>query len=207
MRTVKIVASSSALVLVAGALLIGGPVGANGKGSSALVARLKNAAGADVGTVKLRSHHGIVRVTARATGLTPGFHGFHVHTTGLCNPQAKDTTGATVPFFSAGGHYNPGTKTHGAHAGDMPPLLVMSNGRAELGFTTDRFDVRELTDADGSAIVVHAGPDNLAHVPAATATGSERYHSHVDNVFGPDTATRATGDAGARFACGVLRRG
>ncbi|MBW3535717.1 MAG: superoxide dismutase family protein, partial [Gemmatimonadetes bacterium] len=56
------------------------------------------------------------------------------------------------------------------------------------------------------AVIMHAGPDNLAHIPAATPTGNERYHSHVDDVFGPDTLTRATGDAGARFACGVLGR-
>lgn len=55
-------------------------------------------------------------------------------------------------------------------------------------------------------MILHAGPDNLAHVPATTATGEERYHSHVDSVLGADTATKVTGDAGARFTCGVIER-
>lgn len=34
--------------------------------------------------------------------------------------------------------------------------------------TTDRFDVADLMDADGSAVIVHAAPDNLAHIPTRT---------------------------------------
>ena len=59
--------------------------------------------------------------------------------------------------------------------------------------------MRELFDADGSAIIVHEGRDNLANIP-------ERYHSHTEYVFGPDSATLGTGDAGARLACGVIQR-
>ena len=121
--------------------------------------------------------------------LPAGFHGFHVHAVGQCVP----------PFTSAAGHYNPSGASHGDHAGDMPVLLVNEDGSADLEFTTDRFRVRELFDADGSAIIVHEGRDNLANIP-------ERYHSHTEEVFGPDSATLATGDAGARYACGVVQR-
>jgi Cu-Zn family superoxide dismutase len=115
---------------------------------------------------------GKVMVRASGTGLTAGFHGFHVHSVGVCDPAAKDAAGATVPFFSAGGHYNPvTTNTHGAHAGDMPPLLVAADGNAVLRFKTDRFKVRELLDSDGSAVIMHAAPDNLANIPGTTAAG------------------------------------
>ena len=46
-------------------------------------------------------------------------------------------------------------------------------------------------------MIVHASPDNFANIP-------DRYHSYEENVFGPDSATRATGDAGSRAGCGVL---
>lgn len=75
-----------------------------------------------------------------------------------------------------------------------------------LRFKTDRFRLRDLRDADGSAIIVHAAPDNLANAPASTPTGADRYHSHVDDVLGSDSVTKATGDAGSRFACGVIER-
>ncbi len=195
--------------LVAAALVSGGAAVA--RAPRGLVADMKNTSGATVGKVRfIPTDDGKVLVRATAAGLTPGFHGFHVHTTGQCDPNAQDTSGAAVPFFTAGGHYNPGTTTHGAHAGDMPPLLVTADGTGVLRFKTDRFKNRDLMDADGSAVIMHAGPDNLAHIPATTTTGEERYHSHSetasDYTFGPDALTKATGDAGARFACGVVQR-
>jgi Cu-Zn family superoxide dismutase len=152
-------------------------------------ALLRDQAGRPVGVVKLtQERRDKVQVRAVAFNLPAGFHGFHVHAVGECVP----------PFTSAGGHYNPAGVDHGDHAGDMPVLLVNQDGSAELRFTTDRFSVRELFDADGSAIIVHADRDNLANIP-------DRYHSHTEDVFGPDSATRGTGDAGARHACGVVR--
>jgi Cu-Zn family superoxide dismutase len=148
---------------------------------------LQNAAGAGIGFVKLSKQGGKVIVRGEVSGLTPGFHGFHVHGVGQC----------VAPFTSAGGHYNPGGTGHGAHAGDMPSLLVLADGTAQAQFASDRFAIDDLFDADGSAIIVHAAPDNFANIPT-------RYQSTTEGVFGPDSATLATGDAGARVACGVV---
>lgn len=205
-KKLGVLAVAGLVCLLGAALVTGGSAVAGVR--RGLVAQMKDASGSTIGRVRLvPQRDGKVLVRAKAAGLTPGFHGFHVHTTGVCDPAAKDPSGATVPFFSAGGHYNPvTTNAHGAHAGDMPPLLVTADGIGVLRFKTDRFKTRELLDSDGSAIIMHAGPDNLAHVPATAPNGQERYHSHVDDVLGPDAATKATGDAGARFACGVLKR-
>lgn len=204
--TLKAVAVAAVAGVVAAALFAGGPASAGRR--RGLVASLADSTGASVGSVRfIRADDGKVVVRAKAAGVTPGFHGFHVHSSGTCDPGATDANGAAVPFFTAGGHYNPDTtSTHGAHAGDMPPLLVAADGTAVIRFKTDRFLLRDLMDEDGSAVILHAGPDNLAHVPASTPSGGERYHSHVDDVLGPDAATKATGDAGARFACGVIER-
>jgi superoxide dismutase, Cu-Zn family len=64
---------------------------------------------------------------------------------------------------------------------------------------TDRFRLADLFDADGSAIIIHVGADNLANIPA-------RYVQAATGTPGPDAATLATGDAGGRFACGVVTR-
>jgi superoxide dismutase, Cu-Zn family len=116
---------------------------------------LANAAGENVGFVKLTKQGGKVIVRGEVSGLTPGFHGFHVHAVGEC----------VAPFTSAGGHYNPGGVDHGSHAGDMPSLLVLDDGTAEGQFATDNFAIDDLFDADGSAIIVHAGADNFANIP------------------------------------------
>ena len=172
------------------------------------VARLKDAEGQFVGVVRFRYEGDEVEVEAdvRNVDVNPGqFHGFHVHQTGKCDPKTVDpATGSKAPFLSAGGHFNPGGSAHGDHAGDFPVLLVHSDGHAEEeGFDTDRLRLSELFDGDGSAVIVHAGRDNYANIP-------ERYHTHLEGdseeMPGPDEATKATGDAGARFACGIVRR-
>jgi Cu-Zn family superoxide dismutase len=179
-----------ALVVVAGALtapLYGSGGGASSSGENHVKVELHDAAGAEVGVVKITQQGDKVIVRGETQGLTPGFHGFHVHAVGQC----------VAPFTSAGGHYNPGGVGHGSHAGDMPSLLVLDNGTAEAQFATDNYTINELVDADGSAIIIHAAPDNFANIPT-------RYQSTTEGVFGPDSATLATGDAGARVACGVV---
>lgn len=158
---------------------------------STATATLRDANGATVGRVVLAPvRGGSTGVAARITGpLAAGFHGFHVHAVGLCEP----------PFTTAGGHFNPTGTGHGNHAGDMPSLLVTANGSATLALQTDRFTVDALFDADGSAVIVHASPDNFANIPT-------RYTSSESGQTGPDQTTLATGDAGGRVACGVVTR-
>lgn len=159
------------------------PVATGGEGVEIAVT---NAAGTAVGTVSLTEAPGLVTVNARLNSLAPGVYGFHVHTTGLCETDAPDG-----PFTTAGGHYNPDASGHRDHAGDLPPLFVPQSGTLDVTFQTDRFTLAELTEGDGSALIIHEGPDNLANIP-------ERYAPM------PDEMTLATGDAGARQACGLI---
>jgi Cu-Zn family superoxide dismutase len=174
------------MAVVAGAayLTAGGEAGGSSshEGEQAR-ATLRSAAGIEVGTVKLEQEGDTVRLKVKVeSGVSPGFHGFHVHAVGTC----------VAPFTSAGGHYNPGGATHRNHAGDLPVLYVDADGEAEARIGTDRFALGDLFDADGSAFILHAGPDNYANIP------TDRYDPD------PDATTLATGDAGSRFACGVI---
>jgi superoxide dismutase, Cu-Zn family len=164
-----------------------GDWGRRGRSASAT---LRTAAGDRVGKVFFEQRrNGVVEVYGEARDLPPGFHGFHVHTTGQC----------VAPFTTAGGHYNPDATTHRDHAGDMPSLLANSDGDGVVAFETDRFTVSELRDADGAAVIVHAASDNFANIPT-------RYRSPASPPEGgPDPDTLATGDAGSRYACGVVR--
>jgi Cu-Zn family superoxide dismutase len=160
-------------------------------------ATLKNAEGKDVGSLRVEDegrHRTKLTVTAR--GLRPGYHGFHIHKKGVCDPRSRDpATGS--PFFSAGPHFDLGEHSHPQHSGDLPPLLVAAGGTGSATVVTDRFRVSQLLDHDGSAIVVHALPDNQANIPARyTESGRP----------GPDAESRKTGDSGARIACGVITK-
>ncbi|MDZ4278187.1 MAG: superoxide dismutase family protein [Dehalococcoidia bacterium] len=151
---------------------------------------LRNASGEPVGVAKLTQEDGEVLVRVTAHDLPAGFHGFHVHAVGIC----------TAPFASAGGHFNPAAQGHPGHAGDMPVLLMNADGTGEARFKTDRYDVADLFDADGSALIIHADPDNYANIPA-------RYLDPPPALSAVDAATLNTGDAGGRLACGVVEGG
>lgn len=154
-------------------------------GAQMAKAELRNAKGEMVGSVTLTQEADGVRVSVEVSKLPPGFHGFHVHTVGKCDPP---------DFTSAAGHFNPAGLSHPGHAGDLPNLLVQADGSASMILRTDRFKMSDLFDADGSAFIIHAKPDNHAHIP------TDRYQP------APDAATLATGDAGGRIACGIITR-
>lgn len=151
---------------------------ANGAVSaSSANADLVDAKGTGAGTATaIADANGTVKITLSATGLTPGVHGVHVHTTGRCDAPK---------FESAGSHWNPTSKAHGAenangpHAGDMPNLTAGTDGTARADLTLPAGTMAELLDADGAAIVVHAKADDLKTDPS--------------------------GNSGDRIACGVFK--
>ena len=168
------------LTLLAAAAFITGAYAQSDDGQHA-TAVLKNAAGEDIGVARFTEDGaGVVLVNVSVEGLSPGYHGIHIHEKGDCTP----------PFAAAGGHYNPLGKQHGLnntqgpHAGDLPDLKVNRAGTGQLNITTDRVTLSPgpttLFDADGSAIIIHAGPD--------------------------DQMTDPAGNSGDRIACGVIRR-
>jgi Cu-Zn family superoxide dismutase len=167
-------------------------------GSASLVDISGNGVGSAVFTTM---EDGKVLVTASFINLPPGFHGFHVHTTGVCD--------AASGFESAGGHFDREGASHPNHDGDLPSLLVNNDGTAMLTFSTDRFAVADLFDADGSAIVVHSGQDNYANIPARY--GADPMAATPDPAMPPmsiaDEETLRGGDSGEHLACGVIEEG
>lgn len=159
-------------------------------GTPFATAKLVTQKGEDAGTVTFTTTQAGTEINVDAKGLEPGFHGFHVHDKGKCEGD----------FKSAGGHLSGPDHAHGAdhsagyhpHAGDLPSLLAAKDGTAKLTVTTDALTPELLLGTDGASLIVHEGRDNFANIP-------ERYAPE-----GPDQDTLKTGDAGARFACGVI---
>lgn len=135
-----------------------------------------DAKGARVGSAVLFEGSDGLKIRTDLHGLPPGDHGLHVHATGSC----------VAPFQTAGGHFNPLGKKHGSmnpdgsHAGDLANLPVQSNGTAHVEILATGLHLTTLFDGDGSALVIHAAPD--------------------------DYKTDPSGNSGARIACAVIRK-
>jgi Cu-Zn family superoxide dismutase len=193
-------AASAGILLSTGGMLSFGQDDGRGDGHGHrhggwdLSGTFHDADGDSLGRVRIDTDDDESRVSVRVSDLEPGFHAFHVHAIGKCEPDSANPADPKQvgDFLSAGGHLGAGEADHGEHIGDLPSLFVGEDGQARLTLETDAFDEDDLLDDDGSAVMIHAGRDNFAHIP-------ERYAPD-----GPDATTRATGDAGGRVACAVV---
>ena len=164
------------------------------------VVELKNAQGADSGTVEFTQAGDKVVIKIEAKGLTPGFHGVHIHAVGKCEPSstAPDGQGAPGAFLSAGAHYQAPGHTGMPMSGDLTNLLVLKDGSGTVTLETDGFQLSQLAGGSGTSIIVHEKASNFANIPA------DRYKSVHEDGPVPDETTMKTEDAGGRTACGVI---
>lgn len=144
--------------------------------SAQLVATQGNAV---TGLVHFSQKGDKVLVRGEVRGLKPNAeHGFHVHEKGDCS---------SGDGLSAGGHFNPEGKAHGAHdqsvhhAGDLPSLKADASGTASFSFESSSIAVGSgKTDVVGRGLIVHRDPDDFKIQP--------------------------TGNAGPRLACAVIAK-
>jgi Cu-Zn family superoxide dismutase len=168
MKTTTNAAIGLATLLLAGCEHEKMATGAPLTGGATATALLRTATGAEAGRATATEVAGGLRFTLDARGVPAGTHGAHVHMTGRCD--APD-------FATAGGHWNPTSMKHGTlnpqgpHEGDLPNLLVGTDGRGTIGITVPGATMAGLLDADGSAMVVHAGADDLKTDPAGNSGG------------------------------------
>ncbi|MCO8029087.1 superoxide dismutase family protein [Brevundimonas diminuta] len=151
-------------------------------GQTAQVAII-NGQGAEAGKATLTQGATGLLIKVEATGLTPGWHGIHIHATGQCE----------APFTSAGAHINHGDpkqphgllNADGPDDGDLPNVFADAKGAVSAEVFTTRARLADagpgqwLLDDDGSALVIHANAD--------------------------DHSSQPIGGAGDRVACAVIK--
>jgi len=134
----------------------------------------------------------LIRLQFSERALPAGWHGLHLHTRGDCSDFANG-------FEASGGHLGMGDRIshgllhpNGPETGDLPnlfappsgifaaeffsPYTVLASQRISGNASTPAREA--LLDTDGTALLIHAGPD--------------------------DQITQPIGGAGARIACAAL---
>lgn len=144
-------------------------------------AEMLDGAGRSLGRLTLSTDASGVRISGTLAPLPPGPHAFHIHAAGECH--APD-------FDSAGGHFNPFGRKHGAqnkdgpHAGDLPNIAVRPDGSVAVDCLATMVTLgkgkNSLFPRDGTCLVIHENPD--------------------------DEVTDPAGNAGKRIACGVIKK-
>ena len=136
--------------------------------------------GATIGEIELvEGPHGVLATVAIAPGgLTPGWHGFHIHQVGDCSDVGEfRLSGGHLGMFEGGhGLLNP----DGPEIGDLPNIFAHSDGSAAMQFFSADLTFDAIADEDDAAVIMHA--------------------------FRDDHFSQPIGGAGGRVACGVLAR-
>lgn len=127
------------------------------------------------GTIHFYEQNGVMKIETLVDNLKPGPHGFHIHAKGDCS---------SADFSTAGGHFNPTHKNHGAldskvrHAGDLGNLIADNKRKAYTSIETKSLTLAGPQSIIGKSIIIHKDKDDLKSQP--------------------------TGNSGARVACGVI---
>ncbi|MGL4818551.1 MAG: superoxide dismutase family protein [Bacilli bacterium] len=156
-------------------------IGCAAKPPNVIKVTIINSDADEIGEAKLQQRSNGVELELNVSNLPPGEHGMHIHEKGVC----------TAPdFASAGGHFNPEGKQHGllnpkgAHAGDLPNLVVDKYGKAKMSIlipdVTFQHGKMSLISKEGTSLVIHERAD--------------------------DGKTDPAGDSGPRIACGVISK-
>lgn len=143
-----------------------------------------------IGKIEFKDGLGGVLMRINVSGLTPGWHGIHLHMVADCSDGAEG-------FKASGGHLNPDNVEHGllnpngAHRADIPNIFAGADGNAEAEIFRAGVNLKPseegaaingpypLMDDDGFAVVIHESPD--------------------------DHLTQPIGGAGARVACAAIK--
>ena len=143
-------------------------------------ATIINLEGVEIGKASLTQGPAGVLFHISVSGLTPGKHGLHLHSHGVCETGEafKTARGHVGMVEGAHGLLNP----DGPEPGDLPNIFVGADGIGEM-------------EAFSTLVSLEQGPNNLLDAVGSTFVIHERADDHI---------TQPIGGSGARIACGII---
>jgi len=141
--------------------------------------------GKGLGSVSLNRAPRGVLLRVQVSGLAPGWHGMHIHSVATCADQGFKASGGHVHAVSAATSVHGLLNANETDLGDLPNIYAGADGNAAAEVFDPNVSLGEapgrtnLLDADGSALIIHASPD--------------------------DHVSQPIGGAGARIACAAIK--
>jgi len=133
------------------------------------------------GTASLKEDPDGVEIRLKLKGLTPGYHGLHLHEKAACKGPK---------FKQAGNHFNPDDKEHGLlypkgpHVGDLKNIEADKHGEVDTKVIAEDTSLltekgKSLTAGEGTSLIVTSEAD--------------------------DGMTQISGNSGDRIICGEIK--
>ena len=117
-----------------------------------------------------------------AKGLSAGWHGVHLHDKGDCSKSDFTSAGPHVHGSAAAVHglLNPAAND----LGDLPNIHAGADGAAAAEVFSSLVTLKALRDADGSAVVIHANPDDYMAQPIGGAGPAVACGDQIERRYG-----------------------
>jgi Cu-Zn family superoxide dismutase len=141
--------------------------------------------GKTIGAISLTNAPRGLLIRVDVSGLTPGWHGIHIHSVATCADAGFKASGSHVHAMGATNSIHGLLNGQETDLGDLPNIFAGPDGHAAAEFFTPYLSLGEapdrlnILDSDGSALIIHAAAD--------------------------DHQTQPIGGAGARVACAAIR--
>ena len=140
------------------------------------------------------TENNFLEIIVKVSGLTKGYHGFHIHETG----DLRKGCGSLCA------HFNPLNTNHGdinddinnRHIGDLGNIYADSEGNVNLILYDKLIKLEGEYNIIGRSVVIHAEKDDLG-------IGGLDEQGKIENNDVYEESLK-TGNAGIRVACGVI---
>lgn len=154
---------------VAVALLSVPVLASAGDKSFAASGTLLNNKGQEIGAAHIHEGKRGLLLHVEVSGLTPGAHGVHFHSVGNCSDPHDHFKAAAGHLSSKPEQEHGVLADKGFHEGDLPNIVAAKDGTAQAEFFITYLSLATLLDADGTALMIHANPDDHTSQPIGGA--------------------------------------
>ena len=99
----------------------------------------------------------LVKINIKLCGLTPGYHGFHIHEAG----DIRDNCNGACKHFNPLGQFHGGPNSLIRHVGDLGNIYANRKGIVRYTMYDHMVKLRGDFSIIGRSVVIHENPDDL----------------------------------------------